>query len=317
MNFNLRKELQEYLVITKDQLNCIFLRSPHTYKVYNIPKKIGGFRIIAQPAKETKIIQHWIIKNIFNCLPIHDSAMAYKEGASIKINAAAHKDNSYIVKFDFKSFFTSIKSDDLITHFSKHLEGILSPDDIKDVARISCIKMKGIDKLCLSIGAPSSPLLSNTIMFDFDCEVSAWCAVNGVTYTRYADDITFSTKSEGVSARIEPAIRDIARNLEYPRLKFNTKKTIHLSKKYQRRITGLIINNEGNISLGRERKREISALIHRFSLHLLQDNEIYHLQGLLGFAKDVEPSFLMKMKTKYSSELIKELLKKRKNIALC
>lgn len=312
MNVNLRKELQESLGISDNQLNRLFLRSPHTYKLYTIPKKNGGVRVIAQPAKETKFIQHWLIKNIFQTLPIHELAMAYQDGSSIKRNATAHKNNNFLVKLDFENFFTSIKAVDLVSHFSKHFQGKLSDEDIKDIARISCIKMKGSDVLCLSIGAPSSPILSNTIMFEFDCKVFEWCKEHGITYTRYADDLTFSTNKKGISIKIEPAIREIVRKLKYPRLRFNNTKTTHLSMKHQRRITGIIINNEGNISLGRERKREISTLIHRFSLRLLSDTDVFTLQGLLGFAKDVEPLFLTRMRNKYGSTLIDELIKKRK-----
>jgi hypothetical protein len=315
MNLSLRDGLQESLGISENQLQRLILRSPYTYKVYTIPKKSGGVREIAQPAKETKFIQHWLIKNIFQKLPIHSAAMAYMLDCSIKKNAFAHKDNNYITKFDFQSFFNSIKADDLIIHISKHLNIRLSFEEIKDIARISCIKIKGNEGnegLCLSIGAPSSPILSNTIMFEFDNEVSNWCSNRGITYTRYADDLTFSTNTKGVSSTIEPVIREILQNIEYPRLSFNAKKTVHLSRKYQRRITGLIINNDGNISLGRKRKREISTLIHKFSLQLLSETEIYSLQGLLGFAKDAEPLFLARMRDKYSSNVIDEILRKRK-----
>ena len=312
MKVNLRLELQESLGINENQLNRLILRAPHSYKVYTIAKRSGGDRVIAQPAKETKFIQHWLIDNIFKKMPVHQSATAYKNGASIKENAAAHQANSYITKFDFKNFFTSIKAGDLVEHLSRHLGELLNPEDIKDVARISCIKLHGRDELCLSVGAPSSPILSNTILIDFDRQVYAWCSQHGITYTRYADDLTFSTNTNRISSDIEPAIREIVRKLEYPRLRFNNKKTTHLSKKHQRRITGLVITNDGKLSLGRERKREISSLIHRFSLSLLSKDEVYHLQGLLGFATDVEPLFMSRMRGKYGAFLIQEILQKRK-----
>jgi RNA-directed DNA polymerase len=312
MNSSLRNELQESLGISENLLNRLIKRAPYTYKVYSIPKRSGGIRVIAQPAKETKFIQHWLIKNIFQRLPIHECSMAYKKGSSIKKNATAHKSNSYITKFDFENFFTSIRADDLVMHITKHLEGNFCAEDIKDIARIACIKHKVGDGLCLSIGAPSSPVLSNTIMFEFDRKVYVWCEEHDITYTRYADDLTFSTNTKGISSKIEPVIKEIVQKLTYPRLAFNFKKTTHLSRKHQRRITGLIINNDANISLGRERKREISTLIHRFSLRLLSEKEVYGLQGLLGFAKDVEPLFLTKMRVKYGSELVEEILQKRK-----
>jgi RNA-directed DNA polymerase len=312
MKLSLRQEMQESLGISEDQLKRLILRSPYAYKIYDIPKRNGGSRSIAQPAAETKFIQYWLITNIFHRLPVHACATAYMRNSGILKNASAHKDNSYLTKFDFKSFFTSIKLDDLVAHFTKHFGDIFGADEINDIARISCIKLPENRELCLSIGAPSSPALSNSIMFEFDAAVFTWCTERGITYTRYADDLTFSTNEKGLSSCVEPTLRKIIRKLEYPSLRFNTKKTTHLSKKYQRRVTGLIINNEGNVSLGRERKREISALIHKFSLKQLSAEETYRLQGLLGFARDVEPLFMSRMRGKYRSALIEEILQIRK-----
>jgi hypothetical protein len=312
MTDHLRHDLEESLGLSDYLLNRLIQRAPHSYKVYTIPKRSGGQRTIAQPAKETKFIQRWLIQNIFDKLPVHECASAYKDGASIKKNANAHKSHSYVIKLDFKDFFPSITSSDLVMHISKHLGHILGAQDIQDIARVSCIRLHGRGDLCLSVGAPSSPVLSNTIMFSFDSEVSAWCVQNGITYTRYADDLTFSTSTKGICSEIESFVKGVTQNLAYPNLSLNINKTTHLSKKYQRRITGIIINNSGALSLGRNRKREISSLIHKFSLDILPEPEIFRLQGLLGFAKDVEPLFVARMRGKYSSRLIEEILKKRK-----
>lgn len=294
------------------QLDRLIVRSPHTYKIYTIPKRSGGVRIIAQPARETKYIQNWLISNIFGHLPIHECAAAYKTGASIKANATAHSTNQYISKFDFESFFGSIKAIDLVNHLLRHLGKDLSPLDINNISRLSCISPKDGTGLCLSIGAPSSPILSNSIMYEFDVKIHQWCNVRGITYTRYADDLTFSSNVKGICSEIEPAILETIHGLPYPRLNLNQKKTIHLSKKNQRRITGLIINNEGDVSIGRARKRMISALIHRFSLGDLKVQETYNLQGLLGFSKDIEPGFILRMKEKYGTKVINDIFQIRK-----
>lgn len=312
MSGNLRAVMCEELSISDWQLHRLISRAPHAYKIYTIPKKGGGQRVIAQPARETKIIQGWLIQNIFSKLPVHDCAAAYKAGANIKKNANQHSANAYLSKFDFKDFFTSIRASDLKKHLERHLDGIFDDEELNDIVRISCIAQKGLDELRLSIGAPSSPVLSNTIMYDFDSAVSSWCEGRGISYTRYADDLTFSTGVKGQCSDIEPALREIVRKIEYPALRFNNKKTIHLSKKHQRRVTGLVLNNDGKVSLGRQRKREISALIHKFGLGLLAVNDIYRLQGLLGFARDVEPLFVARMTGKYGSQLIEAIFKVRK-----
>lgn len=304
--------LQEAAGLSEAQILRLVARSPHAYKVYAIPKKSGGQRVIAQPAKETKFVQRWLMTNIFRRLPLHDAAVAYRDGASIKKNASMHKDNSYISKFDFQNFFPSIKESDLVSHFAQHLGTSFSLSDLQHMARLCCISNKGMKERCLSIGAPSSPMLSNSVMYEFDSKISSWCLTKEIVYTRYADDLTFSVSQKEVSSEIEAVIRSVVRNLEYPRLRINNKKTVHLSKKYQRRITGLIINNSGEVSIGRERKRTISTLIHRFSINLLSKEETYHLQGLLGFAVDVEPLFIERMRTKYGSVTVDAIFDTRK-----
>jgi len=311
-NFALRETLIKEIGIPQRYLSRLILRAPHTYKVYTIPKKDNDRRTIAQPAKETKYIQHWLMKNVFHLLPVHRCATAYKPGGSIKLNAGTHASNSFIAKFDFKDFFTSIKAEYLKMHLVKHLGSQLSSEDVNDILRISCIKYSNKNDMCLSIGAPCSPMLSNSIMYEFDEKVSKWCSENGVTYTRYADDLTFSTNTPGISAEIEDVIRKIAGSVEYPVIRFNRKKTVHVSKKYQRRVTGLIIDNSGRVSLGRDRKRMISSLVHKYSINLLEEKRVYHLQGLLGFANDAEPLFVARLRGKYGTELIEELLGKRK-----
>ena len=312
MTVPLIQALQDATGLNEAQILRLIVRSPHAYKVYTIPKKSGGTRIIAQPAKETKFLQRWLIANVFHALPLHEFATAYKSNTNIKKNAAAHKENPYISKFDFRNFFPSIKEVDLIQHFTRHLATQLSENDIQMVARLCCMSTKGSKDRHLSIGAPSSPLLSNSVMYEFDSQITSWCKVNGFVYTRYADDLTFSTNVKERSSHIEGEIRRVITGLGYPKINLNKKKTIHLSKRHQRRVTGLIINNEDQLSIGRSRKRAISALIHRHSLNMLTTDETYHLQGLLGFAKDIEPAFVISMRRKYGAEIVDAVFQIRK-----
>ena len=149
-------------------------------------------------------------------------------------------------------------------------------------------------------------------MYEFDLHVSKWCKDNNLVYTRYADDLTFSTNEKNICLDIEPILREIVKILEYPQLRFNRKKTIHLSKKNQRKVTGIILNNEGDISIGRSRKREISALIHKHTISLLDEDTIFKLQGLLGFANDIEPAFIQRMNKKYGHKIVKSIFNLRK-----
>lgn len=306
------KEISSSLTLSIAEIIKLATKSPYTYKIYKIDKKTGGKRTIAQPARETKFLQRELIKKIFNELPIHEAATAYRGGSSIKKNAFAHKNNRYHSKFDFKDFFESIKETDLELHFKRHLgEGDIPPDFIRLISRASCFfnDSKG---LTLSVGAPSSPLLSNSVMYEFDCLVHDWCKERELTYTRYADDLTFSSNIKGQAFEIEAFIEKALSKIEYPTLVLNKKKTLHVSTKNKRRVTGLIISNDGKISLGRDRKRLISSMIHHYATGKLSNEDLPKLQGLLGFAEDVEPLFCSKMRGKYGIKIISEIFQFRK-----
>ncbi|HBP6672202.1 TPA: RNA-directed DNA polymerase [Pseudomonas aeruginosa] len=310
--FELRLRLCRELLLTDREVARLISRAPYTYKVYSIPKKNGGRRVVAQPARETKILQNFLIENIFKELPVHECATAYKAGSSIAINASIHVGNSYISKFDFSNFFPSITMIDLVRHIKSFFDGRLDDLEIVDIARVCCIKDRVTDRLHLSIGAPSSPILSNSIMYFFDVAVHKWSSERGVSYTRYADDMTFSTNEKSMSREIELFLVRQVEAMKSPRLSINHEKTIHLSKRHQRKVTGLVLSSEGKVSLGRNRKREISSLIHRFALGQLDPTDVFRLQGLLGFANDAEPDFVVRMRKKYGDFVIAALFEKRK-----
>lgn len=309
--YNFREHLSDEFMISEHEVVRLLARAPYAYKRYTIPKKNGGVRSIAQPAKETKIIQSFMMSFWFYKLPVHDCAAAYKQGASIKNNAERHVGCTYISKFDFVNFFGSITEGAVKTLLSKVFGGQLSERSISDMARMSCIRDRVTGRLTLSIGAPSSPILSNAVMFDFDSVVSRWCVERDIVYSRYADDLTFSSNEKGKTFLVEEFLQDTLKKVPEPLLTLNVDKTIHASKKNQRRVTGLVLSNEGDVTIGRDKKRLISAMVHRFAIGALDHKSIAHLQGLIGFAQDVEPLFVAKLRGKYTSKLITELMRVR------
>ncbi|MBA6066291.1 retron St85 family RNA-directed DNA polymerase [Pseudomonas mosselii] len=310
-HYNFRKQISEEFMISEHDVSRLILRAPYAYKRYTIPKKGGGVRHIAQPAKETKIIQHHMIHEWFSKLPIHHCAAAYKTGASIKKNAELHSNSTYISKFDFVNFFGSITALNIKNLLQNEFNNIISEASIEDMSRMSCIRDKATGRLVLSIGAPSSPILSNAVMLNFDTVVHQWCSERGIIYSRYADDLTFSSNERGATLKIQDFIQGTLKELPNLNLILNTDKTIHASKKNQRRVTGLILSNDNKVTIGRDKKRLISAMIHRFSHNELNSKEIMHLQGLVSFAQHIEPLFVAKLRGKYSTKLITELLRSR------
>lgn len=314
-NSMFQEHLKKDLLINQHESMRLIARAPYAYKKYNISKANGGVRKISQPAKETKYIMNWLVAKVFTQLPIHESATAYYKGCSVKANAEHHMRNKYMVKFDFKNFFPSIGIQDILHHLTKHHidKFDFDKESLVQIARVCCIKDPHSKfGLSLSVGSPASPVLSNSVMYEFDSKISKWSKDNNVVYTRYADDLTFSTNEKGLCFNIKDVINLFLKEIEYPSLSLNEAKTIYVSKRGRRQITGVVVNNENNLSLGRKRKRVLSSLIHKLSLGQLNEEERAYLQGMLGFAKDVEPTFLSRMERKYGSNLILAALKNKK-----
>jgi RNA-directed DNA polymerase len=261
-------------------------------------------RVIAQPAKEVKAVQRWLVANDLAWMPLHHAATAYVQGASIRDNAHRHLQNRYLLKVDFADFFPSIKESDLRAHVQKYAAERYSPSEVEFLCRMLLWRPFAGAPLELCIGAPSSPLLSNSVMYEFDIGVSEQCERFGVTYTRYADDVALSTDSPGILESLTAFVRSKLVEIDYPRLSLNEKKTVSTSKKFRRSVTGLVLANQGYVSLGRERKRLISAMLHRFGLQKLDGDERRRLAGLLAFVQDVEPQFILRLESKYTLEVV-------------
>lgn len=301
---NIVQYLSKSLLLSESDIALFVKKSPYKYKVYSIPKRSGrGQRIIAQPSSELKIVQRMVLDKFLKGLPVHPCAMAYRDGVGIKQNASAHVSNSYLLKMDFSDFFPSIKSQDLLMHVQQHLGEIAGLDKIC-LQKIFFWMKRGDPVPKLSIGAPSSPFLSNTIMYEFDCLLHDWCSKNQITYTRYADDLTLTTNVKDILREAPKVVFQILKSLDYPRLSVNHEKTVFSSKKHNRHVTGLVLTNDGKVSLGRDKKREIKTLVFLFGQNKLSPEGISYLNGYISHIKNVEPGFYCSLVKKFGVSVL-------------
>ncbi|MFM5736570.1 retron St85 family RNA-directed DNA polymerase [Aeromonas hydrophila] len=298
------------LCIDEKQLMLFAATAPHRYKKYEIPKRSGhGTRTIAHPSKQLKFIQRLVISQLENVASSHKAAVAYIKGLSIKDNAILHAKNSFLLKMDFRDFFHSI-TPELMFQTYEQLGVSFSIKDREFLSNILFYKLRKNSHLRLSIGAPSSPFISNIVMHHFDSSMSNYCSENDIIYTRYADDLTFSSNTKGILFPVPDEVRLRLDSTGYGSILINTEKTIFTSKKHNRHVTGITISNDSTPSIGRQRKRNLSAAIHRFSLEKMTEKEIEKLKGDLSFAFFVEPEFKVRMKQKYGEEIYGMLFKK-------
>ena len=187
------------------------------------------------------------------------------------------------------------------------LDAAYSEVELWILRNLLCRRVRGTDTFQLAIGAPSSPSVSNYLLFEFDSRMTAYCDAMNVRYTRYADDLAFSTSIPTVLNDVENEVRRLIAELGYLGLSLNGSKTVNVSTKRRRTLVGLTLANDGRASIGRDAKRELRLKIHRPSLGLLSPPEIAHLRGRLAFTYAIDPAFVEQILGRYGFESIAKI----------
>ena len=284
----LLERLMNQTGLSDSQLERFAATASKRYKVYQIPKRTGGFRTIEHPAKEIKAIQRWLNRVLIRRLPLHECATAYSKGSSIRGNAEKHVRYPFTLRVDFEEFFPSFFFEHVTYFLTESSEARiigLSPKDICFASRIFC----RLD--ALTIGAPSSPHLTNAMMYDFDSELSRWCVQREFVYSRYADDMFISSFRPNLLNSALEKIVELAQGYRFGALRINTEKTAFLSRRYHRSITGIVVTPTGELSIGRARKVRLKKEIYEFQRSRLPRDQWERVRGMLAFVNDVEPTF--------------------------
>jgi RNA-directed DNA polymerase len=289
-------------------VRTIMRTAPVRYKEYEIPKRQGGFRKIAQPAREVKLLQRALITILLSKLPIHESATAYITGKSILDNAKPHSGSGPIIKIDFKNFFPSIRGRDWQI-YCRQSGCLQNEEDLILTTNLLFQKQKQLRSLRLAIGAPSSPILSNILLNEFDTLISNRLSNDKVSYTRYADDLTFSAPRAGYLNLVMKTVNATVRSIKSPSLELNYDKTVFATAKYRRSVTGLVLSNDGHISIGRDKKRAMRAKLHYARMGRLEQPHLIELSGMLAYINSVDPIFMVTLRQKYGNDFISHLQK--------
>jgi RNA-directed DNA polymerase len=270
----------------------------YRYKQFTIKKADGkSDRKIEQPSKELKLLQRWLVRRIFDSLPTHACAHAYVKGRSIGTNAAVHRNSKYISRLDLENFFPSLKSGDVesLLKRSPALMGdlALNEEDIHLISSLTCRFGR------LTIGAPSSPTVSNKLVYDLDTRLAEIAAEYKVRYTRYADDLYFSTSQPKTLYEVCASVEDAIEKIASPRLTINKRKTYHASRKKRMAVTGLRITPEAKVSVGRDLKRKIRVFAHKALMKQIGPEDLAWLNGMLAYVSSVEPGYAYQIRTRY------------------
>lgn len=165
------------------------------YTQFELPKRSGGTRVISAPHPQLKLIQKRLSILLQDCISdINEQrgirqtlAHGFKRRKSIITNSAAHRNKRYVFNVDLIDFFGSINFGRVRGFFIKNANFTLSPDVATIIAKIAC------HENTLPQGSPCSPVISNLIGHVLDIRLARLASKRQCVYSRYADDITFST----------------------------------------------------------------------------------------------------------------------------
>lgn len=291
--------------LTQKEIQEIAASAGRRYKVYQIPKKNGGMREIAQPAREVKLLQRFLIDQLWRTFPVHHAATAYNIGSSIVENASRHRHHRAILKLDFSNFFPSFRGQDVAV-FLRENAPHLDQKDVNFAVNVSTRAGAHTPAPHLTIGSPSSPIITNVLMASFDADVEALLE-GRATYSRYADDITISADDLTICAQIEREIGALVARRRSPPLTLKPEKRVLVAIGRRRVVTGIVLSDTGAMSLGRDKKRELSAAVHHFSQGRLDLEASAKLAGLIAFARQIDRDFVDRLRRKYGAETIGRL----------
>lgn len=259
---------EKFFPFTMKQIN-FYCNPNHTakrYRHFNIKKKSGGTRLITAP--KTKAFKHILryVNEILKSLyaPSH-YATGFTPGRSVLTNAQVHIGQNYVLNIDLKDFFPSIHQPRVWKRLQ--LKPFNFPVPIANlIAGLCCMKetVENEDgskayRYVLPQGAPTSPIITNMICDTLDRRLAGLAKRFGLNYTRYADDITFSSM-HNVYQKDGDFWIELKRIIASQGFTINKKKTRLQKRGFRQEVTGLVVNEKPNVT--RRYTREIRDLLH-------------------------------------------------------
>ena len=227
------------------------------YRSFSIPKKSGGKRVISAPCRGLMSILTYLNVMFEAMYEPAPCVCGFAIGKSVVDNANNHVGKNYVFNIDMKDFFPSIQQARVWARLQAAPYNI-NKEIANVIAGLCC--MKTVDgKYVLPQGAPTSPILTNMICERLDRRLSGLAKRFGLSYSRYADDITFSSMQYVYSADGE-FMKELNRIISDEHFSLNDKKTRLQKKNARQEVTGVTVNEKTNVT--RKYVREIRQLLY-------------------------------------------------------
>ncbi|MNO25494.1 reverse transcriptase [compost metagenome] len=294
-------DLSRHMNLSVQRLYHLSFKTDLFYKQVEIKKKSGGHRNLSCPSSELKAIQAWILRNILDHLPSSPYATGFVKGVSILDNAKRHIDNTYFYCMDIKNFFPSISGKYVYNLF----KALGYNKEVANLLKNYCTYNDRLPQ-----GGVTSPALSNLINTRLDRRIAGFTSKRNIMFTRYADDITLSSRNADKLMSSRQSIEKIIVDEGYV---INNEKSRLLRPGTRRSITGLIINDQNEVRVNKDIKNLLRAKMHNLEYGSIENDAKQklqaHINGWLIFIYGVDKksyeqliNYRNKMKNKHEHE---------------
>ncbi|PWF25743.1 reverse transcriptase family protein [Ancrocorticia populi] len=309
-------------------LRSIVERRTDPYMSLQRAKRGGGVRPISAPEPPLMHVQRWILHNVLDGLDEHSASYAYRRGRSIAHCAKAHVGARWLVKMDIHNFFGTVTEQRVYKVFrdlgyerliSLEMARLCTREEMKSSTRAPGFRYTAVPSYVsgtigvLPQGAPTSGALANAVATRIDRALSGLLGDRGITYTRYSDDLTFSTRDGFDRVRASDLISQVTGVVQSCGFQVHKKKTHVVPPGARHVVLGLLVT-ENNVRLLPEIRRRIEQHVRGvegFGVRHHADHRgfddpsamIGYVGGCLSFALSVDPDWAAPMYRRWMKAL--------------
>ena len=268
------------------------------YKTFYINKKSGKKRKIDEPVYSLKVVQQWILNRILYKIKASKYSYGFikarKKAKSPLVQVAEkHQHNLYLMKMDLKDFYPSIHREKVYSLFRK----IGYNSSVSNLFTNICVFEDHLPQ-----GAVTSAYLANLVCKRLDNRIAGYCNKRSITYTRYADDMAFSSDDRALLRKAYNIIKSIKKDEGFV---LNTEKTRFSGPITHKEVLGITINN-CDVKAPKQMKRNVRQCIHKQIATGNYEN-INVVRGYIAYINSIEPGYIGKIE-KYVKRLIESEL---------
>lgn len=290
-----REEVARLIRVNLKEITYVLYKTKveNAYVSFEIPKKNGEPRVIDKPNDKLKWIQRKLSEKLYK---IHSDYITqngiktsvshgFEKNKSIITNAYRHKNKKYLLNIDISDFFSSFNFGRVQGYFYKSREFMFTKEVATIIAQLVCYKGK------LPQGAPTSPIISNLIFNIVDLQILALAKKYKLNYTRYADDMSFSTNDKVFEKEYLNFIQELSELLVKNGFEINQNKTRLEYCSSKQEVTGLTVNNKINASRKFIKKtRSMANQLYKTNSFQIdgEDGTLNQLEGRFSFINQLD-----------------------------